>query len=321
METTSPYRVVVLTLLGVISPLSAQNLSESTFVTEIRPLAVSDLEGRDFKRFDGAVLPGTYEVPATKAKADVSQHGGITLGNGIQSDADVESVVDLSTLREPSPFRKVAVAAGTSSSEAAAKNLPVGLALLSATYRDPNEKAKEADCSSLGLSVQQRVKLTPANVLEIVEAEITANASCACEIVKAALTTMKADPALTGQIVEVAATAAPESMRLISQCAIATVPEALGEVQAVLAKLDPNSGDGESSSKSSKSAKSSKSKEIIPPKVEWPDPLDLPPLGPPLPPPPYNPPPTTEVDSRKADECEPPPPCDPPAKKYHWKNS
>jgi hypothetical protein len=227
----------------------------------------------------------------------------------------VESVVDLSTLREPSPFRKVAVSAGTSSSEAAARNLPMGLALLSATYRAPNEKANDGDCPTIGLSVQQRVKLAPSNILEIVEAEITANSSCACEIVKAALTAAGADAALTGQVVEVASTAAPESMRIISQCAIATVPDALSEVQAVLAKLDPNSGDGGESSKSAKSSKSSKSgkEPILPPKVEWPDPLDLPPLGPPLPPPPFNPPPVTDVDGCKVyeDDCKLPPkdPC------------
>ncbi|HVJ45993.1 MAG TPA: hypothetical protein VM511_06365, partial [Luteolibacter sp.] len=233
METTTPYRAVVLTLLGVISPLSAQNLSESTLVSDIRPLAVSDLEGRDLKRFTGIDLPGTYEVPATKAKADPSHDGGafVSLGNGIQNGADLETVVDLSTLREPSPFRKVAVAAGTSSSEAAARNLPMGLALLSATYRAPGEKnVQSADCPALGLSIQQRVKMDPSKILEIVEAEITSNASCSCEIVKAALTAVNADAALTGQVVEVAVTAAPESMRIISQCAIATVPEALGEV-------------------------------------------------------------------------------------------
>src|SRR6218665_358419 len=125
METTTPYRAVVLTFLGVISPLSAQNLSESTLNNDIRPLAVCDLEGRDLKRFTGADLPGTYEVPVTKAKADPSHDGGVfvSLGNGIHNGADVETVVDLSTLRDPSPFRKVAVSAGTSSSEAAARNL------------------------------------------------------------------------------------------------------------------------------------------------------------------------------------------------------
>lgn len=311
METTTPYRAVVLTFLGAITPLCAQNLSDSTSANEVRPLAVSDLEGRDFKRFEGANLPGTYEVPATKAKADFSPNGNLALGNEVNAESDLESVVDLSTLREPSPFRKVAVAAGTSDTEAAAKNLPMGLALLTATYRDPGAKSKVADCSSIGLSVQQQVKLTPGKVLEIVEVEITSHASCACEIVKAALTATAADSALTGQIVEVAVTAAPESMRIISQCAIATVPDSLNEVQAVLAKLDPNSGDSGYSSKGAKSAKSAKGKEVIPPKVEWPDPLDLPPLGPPLPPPPYNPPPTTDVDSDGIREI-----CDRPKKDF-----
>lgn len=304
METPTPYSAVVLALLGAIAPLSAQNFRETTQVAEIRPLAVDDFEGRDLKRFEGANLPGTFEVPAVKTPATLSDRNGVfisqdplTLRDTASSENDIESVVDLSTLREPSPFRKIAVAAGTSASEAAARNLPLGLALLAATYRTPGEAVKDSDCSSLGLSVQQRVKLDSSKILEIVEAEITANPGCSCEVVKAALTAAGADAALTASVVEVAATAAPDSMRIISQCAIAAVPESLTEVQAVLAKLDPNSGEGDSakSAKSSKSAKDSKDP-IIPPKVDKGNPLDLPPLGPPLPPPPFNPPPVTNVD-------------------------
>lgn len=307
METTTPYRAVVMSFLGVLAPLSAQNLADSPRVTDIRPLASGDLEGRDFKRFEAASLPGTYEVPDTKATAVLSSDGGVfvsqdpaTLRDRHSKELDSESVVDLAPLREPSPFRKIAVAAGTSAAEAAAKNLPMGLALLAATYRAPGEAVKESDCPALGLSVQQRVKRDTSAILEIVESEITANSSCACEIVKAALTAADADAELTARVVEVASTAAPESMRMISQCAIATVPDALNAVQAVLAKLDPNSGDGGDSSKSSKSAKSSKSKDpILPPKIDKGDPLDLPPLGPPLPPPPFNPPPVTKVESTR----------------------
>jgi hypothetical protein len=47
-----------------------------------------------------------------------------------------------------------------------------------------------------------------------------------------------------GQIVSAAIEAAPEKMRIIAQCAIAVAPDALPEVQAVIAKLDPQAGDG-----------------------------------------------------------------------------
>lgn len=304
MEPTTLHRAVALLLLGSIVPLSAQNFSEAPRSTDVRPLGISDLEGRDAQRFNGVSLPGTYEVPATKAAAHLKESGEVfmtqdaaTLGSNHSGTGNVENVVDLSTLREASPFRKVAVAAGTSSSEAAAQSLPMGLALLSATYREPGQKSDQ-DCPALGLSVQQRVKLEPARILEIVETELAVNPSCACEVVKAALTAAGADAELTAQVVEVAATVTPESLRLISQCAIAAVPDSLAAVQSVLARLDPGSGESGYSSKSAKSAKSGK--EVIPPpppRVVIGDPLDRP-RYPFPPPPPFNPPPVTDVDCR-----------------------
>ncbi|MBX3739660.1 MAG: hypothetical protein KF712_01610 [Akkermansiaceae bacterium] len=304
MEPTTLHRAVALLLLGSIVPLSAQNFSEAPRSTDVRPLGISDLEGRDAQRFNGVSLPGTYEVPATKAAAHLKESGEVfmtqdaaTLGSNHSGTGNVENVVDLSTLREASPFRKVAVAAGTSSSEAAAQSLPMGLALLSATYREPGQKSDQ-DCPALGLSVQQRVKLEPARILEIVETELAVNPSCACEVVKAALTAAGADAELTAQVVEVAATVTPESLRLISQCAIAAVPDSLAAVQSVLARLDPGSGESGYSSKSAKSAKSGK--EVIPPpppRVIIGDPLDRP-RYPFPPPPPFNPPPVTDVDCR-----------------------
>lgn len=305
MAPTTLPRAVAFLFFGSMFPVSAQSFSDTTRHNDVRSLDVSNLEGRDVRRFQGVSLPVAYEVPAMKASAYLQEDGkevfvsqdAATLGTAKSSQSNVETVVDLSTLREPSAFRKAAVSAGTSSVESAATNLTGGLALLAATYRTPGEKS-DTDCPGLGLSIQQRVKMDPSRVLEIVESEVAANKSCSCEIVKAALNAVGADVELTAQIVEVASTAAPESMRLISQCAIAAVPEALTAVQSVLARLDPGSGE----SYSSKSSKSSKSgKEIIapprPPKAEDGNPLDLPPLGPPLPPAPFNPPVITDVDS------------------------
>jgi len=304
MNTPAPYGALALLALGMMAPLSAQNF-RNTSASEIRPLAVDDLEGADHRRFEGSVLPGTYEVPASKAAATLNE-GTIYVSQDLSTlDArqgrqrEVDSVVDLGVLRNPSPFRKVAMAAGTSGTEAVAKSLPANLALISATYRAPSESTQAIDCPVLGISVGQRVKMDPSLILETVEAEIAANPSCACEIVKAALTAIGATPDQTAQVVETAILAAPDSMRLVSQCAIAAVPDSLTAVQTVLAKLDPGSGES-GSSKSGKEVISSKSgKEVIPPPPPViGNPLDLPPIGPPLPPPPVYPPSMTEVDSR-----------------------
>lgn len=266
--TAHPFKRWITCLAVAIAPatLTAQELSGDLRPADVRPLAADDLRGRDTRRFAEITVPGTYEVPAMKASPHFNREGGIyasqslaTLGITEAAPVRVEDVVDLSTLREPSPFRKVAVAAGISGTEASASNLPMGLALLAATYSAPAGTPESTDCRAVALTVQQRVKLDPARILEIVGEEITAHGgACACEVVKAALTATRADATLTARVVEAAATAAPESMRLAAQCAIAAVPEALAEVQAVLAKLDPGSGESGLSSESSKGAKAGK---------------------------------------------------------------
>jgi hypothetical protein len=109
--------------------------------------------------------------------------------------------------------------------------------------------AAEVDCAKLSFSIKEEVAANRSMVLQIVEKSVLANPTCACEIVKAAITTTEADVKLVTAIVEVAATAAPEQMRLIAQCAVAVVPDSLAEVQLVLAKLDPGTGDSSSSGK------------------------------------------------------------------------
>lgn len=268
---------------------------------------VEDLGNADPSSFaSDKFLSGVYQLPEVrKTQADLSEtaplfvnQDPLTLSDRRSTARRVENVLDLSVLRETSAYRhadriKIKV------SDAQATGIQAGLAELAAAYRQPGDSSDSADCPSVAMSVEQRIKLDPSEVLSIVESEIGANPNCACEIVKMAIKASGADEALVGDITEVAITAAPQSMRMISQCAIAAMPEALASVQAVLAKLDPNSGDT-SSSKGAKSAKSSKSgkdakaaiaSEVTPP-VEPPNPLDLPvPIYPPLPPPPYIPPP------------------------------
>lgn len=102
------------------------------------------------------------------------------------------------------------------------------------------------DCVQLSVSVKHAVAAERASVLEIVTAQINANPGCACEIVKAAIEGANADVTTVAAIVEAAAVAAPDQMRLVAQCAVAVAPDSLGKVQSVLAKLDPNKGEGQS---------------------------------------------------------------------------
>lgn len=108
-----------------------------------------------------------------------------------------------------------------------------------------SEKAPVVDCGKLIASIKSEVSSNQSFVLQIVERAIRENSSCACEIVKAAIQATNADSKLIGSIVEVVGLSAPEQLRLSAQCAVAVAPDALDAVQAVLAKLDPGTGDGD----------------------------------------------------------------------------
>jgi hypothetical protein len=135
----------------------------------------------------------------------------------------------------------------------------------------------EVDCLMLSMTVKHSVATEQSKVLEIVATQVSAAPGCACEIVKAAIEGSNAKPTTVAAIVETAVTAAPEQMRLISQCAVAVAPDALPQVQAVLAKLDPNSG---------KSANAHSAKDVQDAKApigevaSMPNPLDFPQQGP-----------------------------------------
>lgn len=131
------------------------------------------------------------------------------------------------------------------------------------------------DCTDLSLSVKNTSTVDPSKVLELVSQEVGAAPNCACEIVKSAIEGSKANVETVAAIVEAAATAAPDQMRLVSQCAVAVAPDALAAVQAVVAKLDPNSGDSAPSSKSSKDSKAPAGEVAT-----MPNPLDFPGQGP-----------------------------------------
>jgi hypothetical protein len=129
----------------------------------------------------------------------------------------------------------------------------------------------EMDCFHLSLSVKHAVAAEQSKVLEIVANEVAAAPGCACEIVKAAIEGVHAQPQTVAAIVEAAITVAPEQMRLISQCAVAVAPDALAQVQAVLAKFNPRRGEVGHSAKDAKDAK-----RPIGEVAAMPNPLDFP---------------------------------------------
>lgn len=113
----------------------------------------------------------------------------------------------------------------------------------------------EDNCPAISSSLRQAIESKPSDVLQLVEAQISSSPACSCEIVKTAVEVTQADSKTVASIVEVAATAAPDKMRLIAQCAVAVAPDALADVQAVLAKLDPSTGKTGDGSKDAKDAK------------------------------------------------------------------
>lgn len=133
-------------------------------------------------------------------------------------------------------------------------------------------------CLGIHQQVTALVAGDPVGILEIVSKEVAANQSCSCDVVKAAIQQSKLEPKTVAAIVEAAILAAPEHMRMIAQCAIAAAPEATAEVQAVVARLDPASGDGSvESAKSAKSAKAATGPEDV---AYVTNPLDFPAQGP-----------------------------------------
>jgi hypothetical protein len=290
MKTSVSPHTVAFLILGLIAPLSAQNLDSIQYSSE----ACIKADGSQSQFSAAPALPGSFVVPALeRAQGEISApppvitaQDSLSLDEKQDTARRVESVVDLNMLRNPSQYRKVMVSTKGAVYQVESDSLRKGLAQISAVYRESGKTEKSPDCSAVALSVEQHVKLDVSKVLEIVEREVGANTDCACEIVKAAIKASQANTTEVVAIVETAITVSPESMRIVSQCAIAASPDSVVGVQALLAKLDPNAGNVGDSAKSAKSAKGAKVASIVsePP----PNPLDrpyLPPLPPPPPPP------------------------------------
>lgn len=294
--------LVACLILGLIAPLSAQNL-----ISNHKPSKASFKSGAassDAPRFGNTPAPGSYEVPDMgKVCGEVSDEPPVF------TDQDFASLKErpartgptdspLSEIfRKPSPYRRM----GSNNKkpqryEVASNSLRNGLALVSAMYREVGKAEKSKDCSTIALSVSQHIKDDAGRALEIVEREVEANPGCACEIVKAAINASDADTTMVVAITETAIHAAPESMRIISQCAIAASPESISDVQELLARLDPNAGKSGYSSKSAKSGKEAKDAKVASIITPPGNPLDRPPHDFPPPLPPIIPPPVTNVN-------------------------
>ena len=258
--------------LSLLTPLAAQNFNEDRASSGAAATqATTALSPRDLPRAEKAESAPTDSNPTYPAQ-DM-----MTLEARVPRNRPVDSVVDLAVLTRPSPFREMAVGSTDRADNLPTERVKNDLAVISATYRESGLVG--SDCQSISLSVGQRLKLDDSTLLEIVEDEVGANPDCSCEIVKTAIKAADADVETVISIVETSINAAPEKMRIISQCAIATVPESLSGIQALMARYDANAGEVATSSKSAKSSKDSKAA-VLDEVASLPNPLDFPGVGP-----------------------------------------
>ncbi len=80
-------------------------------------------------------------------------------------------------------------------------------------------------CDKVATLVREAVEKEPQKVLIIVEDNMVANETCACEIVKAAIRASRADAELIKQIVTTAVHVAPNRAALIAECASVVAPD------------------------------------------------------------------------------------------------
>ncbi|MES2659467.1 MAG: hypothetical protein V4689_12680 [Verrucomicrobiota bacterium] len=279
MKSSSIIRLLLAASACMTASLSAQNFPND-------PPSAADRAMR--------LVPFKAEGIISETRPEVVVQNARTLDSQDTGFRRVESVIDLDVLKQASIYQKIPTGSiGFNPEETALRD---ELELISATYREPAKATTVPDGREIALAVRQRILMNPTAVLEIVESEVAANPSCACEIVKSAIQAALADSQLVVSIVETAIQSSPENLRLISQCAIAASPESLSAVQALLAELDPNGGEGSSAKSSSKSAKSTS--DVVSQAAQnqmSANPLDLPPLYP-IAPPPILPPHITQVN-------------------------
>lgn len=143
----------------------------------------------------------------------------------------------------------------------------------------PFASAENPGSVQVSQAVKTAVTADSSKVLEIVANKVAADKSCACEIVKAAILASDADQALVAKIVTTAILEAPSETRVITQCAIATAPDAISEIQAVVERFDAAGGEGYSAKggfDDSKGVLDDGKGMPTPPPTDGPNPLDYP---------------------------------------------
>lgn len=98
------------------------------------------------------------------------------------------------------------------------------------------------DCRKVSRSVLRDVRKDSTKVLEVVDRYTKANVQCACEVVKAAIKASNADGKTVGSIVETAGLAAPDSLDIIEQCALAAAPDAKSFIETAVASVEAGGG-------------------------------------------------------------------------------
>lgn len=110
----------------------------------------------------------------------------------------------------------------------------------------PTPGASSLTCIQLAARVDEEISKAPKDVLSIVRRAMVDNDACACDIVKTAIKSSRADEELTGLIVEVAVKTQPSRFKEIVECAILAKPEAKSQVRAALERVFGTKGSGKS---------------------------------------------------------------------------
>jgi hypothetical protein len=99
----------------------------------------------------------------------------------------------------------------------------------------------QRDCVRTVENVRVQVSRDRSEVLNVVAA-VQRDPDCACEIVKTAITTSRANRQTVAAIVSAAGNAAPDRLDLIVQCATAAAPDAVANIRSAAAGVQASSG-------------------------------------------------------------------------------
>ena len=108
----------------------------------------------------------------------------------------------------------------------------------------PTPGASSLTCLQLAARVNEEILKSPKDVLSSVRRAMVDNDACACDIVKTAIKSSRADDELTGLIVEVAVKTQPSRFKEIVECAMIAKPTAKAQVRAALERVFGTKGSG-----------------------------------------------------------------------------